>query len=57
LEQDGKVLETAEENIAVLQVRAQSFAARRVRILEQLGISLQPIATEQEASVASSAAA
>ncbi|MCA0857911.1 class I SAM-dependent methyltransferase [Phaeobacter italicus] len=57
LEQDGKVLETAEENIAVLQVRAQSFAARRVRVLEQLGISLLPIATEQEASVASSAAA
>ncbi|WP_072505878.1 class I SAM-dependent methyltransferase [Phaeobacter porticola] len=40
LEQDGRVLTLPEENLAVLKARAHAFAARRLAILDGLGISL-----------------
>lgn len=41
LEQDGRVLETAEENLAVLRARAMAFAATRLPVCEMLGLTLE----------------
>ena len=54
LQKDGRVLETAEENLAVLRVRATAFAARRLALCESLGLTLEP---DEEAAQSSSAAA
>lgn len=43
LEQDGRVLETPEENLAVLRARAHAFAARKLAILESLGVTLDAV--------------
>lgn len=37
---DGSILETAEENLAVLRVRANAFAAQRLPLCESLGVTL-----------------
>jgi hypothetical protein len=55
LEQDGRVLETAEENLAVLRARAQAFAGRRLDICESLGVTLE--APSGQARAARTAAA
>lgn len=43
---DGRALEHPEENLAVLNARAQAFASRRLPLCEALGISL--ISTSQD---------
>ncbi|MFS4581877.1 class I SAM-dependent methyltransferase [Phaeobacter sp. C3_T13_0] len=40
LEQDGRVLDLPEENLAVLRARANAFAARRLDVLAGLGVTL-----------------
>jgi len=45
LQQDGRILETAEENLAVLYARANAFAARRLPLCELLGLTLEPPVT------------
>ncbi|ATG37202.1 putative methyltransferase [Phaeobacter piscinae] len=40
LEQEGRVLDLPEENLAVLRARAHAFSARRLGILAGLGVSL-----------------
>lgn len=47
LEQDGRVLETAEENLAVLRARAKAFAATRLPICESLAVTLEEPAGTQ----------
>lgn len=42
LQKDGRVLETAEENLSVLRARANVFAARRLPLCETLGLTLEP---------------
>jgi SAM-dependent methyltransferase len=46
---DGRILETAEENLAVLRVRANAFAAHRLPLCESLGITLEPPSPEPDA--------
>jgi len=41
LQKDGRVLETAEENLAVLRARASAFAAHRLPLCENLGLTLE----------------
>lgn len=41
LQHDGRVLETAEENLALLRARAGNFAARRLPLCESLGLTLE----------------
>ncbi|MFY0310399.1 class I SAM-dependent methyltransferase [Leisingera sp. D0M16] len=40
LQHEGRVLETEEENLALLRARAGNFAARRLPLLESLGVTL-----------------
>jgi SAM-dependent methyltransferase len=59
LEKDGKFLESAEENLALLRQRAQTFAARRLRFFEILGLTLEapaPAATAARDGGAAAAA-
>ncbi|MBE1295889.1 MAG: methyltransferase domain-containing protein [Rhodobacteraceae bacterium] len=46
---DGRILETPEENLAVLRVRANAFAAQRLPLCESLGITLEPPSPEPHA--------
>jgi hypothetical protein len=41
LQKDGRILETPEENLAVLRVRATAFAARRLALCENHGLALE----------------
>ncbi|NSY40579.1 class I SAM-dependent methyltransferase [Leisingera sp. ANG59] len=41
LQHEGRVLETEEENLALLRARAGNFAARRLPLCESLGVTLQ----------------
>ncbi|KIC23058.1 MULTISPECIES: class I SAM-dependent methyltransferase [unclassified Leisingera] len=41
LQHDGRVLETEEENLALLRARAGNFAARRLPLCESLGVTLE----------------
>ncbi|MFW8634972.1 class I SAM-dependent methyltransferase [Cribrihabitans pelagius] len=41
LQHEGRVLETAEENLAVLRARAHAFAARRLPLFKSLGLTLE----------------
>lgn len=42
VQHDGRTLETEAENLAVLKIRAQHFAAKRLPLCESLGLSLRP---------------
>lgn len=42
LQKDGQILETAEENLALLRARANAFAARRLDLCKNLGLTLEP---------------
>ncbi|MEX0305212.1 MAG: methyltransferase regulatory domain-containing protein [Leisingera sp.] len=52
LQHEGRVLETDEENLALLRARAGNFAARRLPLCESLGLTLEEIRPEmaQEAA-------
>ncbi|OED50164.1 methyltransferase type 11 [Rhodobacteraceae bacterium (ex Bugula neritina AB1)] len=41
LQHEGRVLETEEENLALLRARASHFAARRLPLCESLGLTLE----------------
>ncbi|UWQ25764.1 class I SAM-dependent methyltransferase [Leisingera aquaemixtae] len=45
LQHEGRVLETEEENLALLRARAGKFAARRLPLLESLGVALHSSST------------
>lgn len=47
LQHEGRVLETEEENLALLRARAGNFAARRLPLLESLGVTLQDSSAAQ----------
>lgn len=42
LQHEGRVLESDEENIALLKARAGNFAARRLPVLRSLGVAPEP---------------
>ena len=42
LQKDGRTLDTPEENLALLRVRATAFAARRLALCDSLGLALEP---------------
>jgi len=52
LQHKGRVLETEEENLALLRARAGNFAARRLPLCESLGLTLEetPPVQSQEAA-------
>ncbi|MDE4176444.1 class I SAM-dependent methyltransferase [Phaeobacter sp. PT47_59] len=53
---DGRILETPEENLAVLRVRANAFAAQRLPLCESLGITLEPPSPEPQTQQSQAAA-
>lgn len=55
LQHEGRVLETEEENLALLRARAGNFAARRLPLLESLGVTLQDSSTAPQAGAAARA--
>ena len=57
LHADGRILETPEENLAVLRVRANTFAAQRLPLCESLGLTLEPPMPNPEAQPHSQAVA
>ena len=52
LQKDGRILETAEENLSLLRVRATAFAARRLPLCETLGLTLEPAKASQQSKAA-----
>ncbi|KIC18854.1 class I SAM-dependent methyltransferase [Leisingera sp. ANG-Vp] len=57
LQHEGRVLETDEENLALLQARAANFAARRLPLCEILGLTFEAPAQAAPQAAAQEAAA